>query len=141
MQPFDERNFEPGALVPGGVWSFDRVTLRGSARARRADRAGPRPFLAGPLPALAAPLIDSRPPRRGFVDGRRGRSCGRRLGITVTDYADEVQDALPVELDGLGTWGVGQRLLDARLAGAESRPAALAEIAAARSRRGCWGSP
>jgi exodeoxyribonuclease V gamma subunit len=52
----------------------------------------------------------------------------RRLGISVGEYADEVDDALPVELDGLAVWGVGQRLLDARLAGAEARAALLAEI-------------
>jgi exodeoxyribonuclease V gamma subunit len=27
LQPFDPRNFAPGELVPGRVWSFDRVTL------------------------------------------------------------------------------------------------------------------
>ncbi len=139
LQPFDERNFEPGALVPGSVWSFDRVTLRG-ARALGADRAGPRPFLAGPLPALASPLIELDDLVR-FVERPVRTFLRRRLGITVTDYADEVQDALPVELDGLGTWGVGQRLLDARLAGAESRPAALAEIARGTLPPGVLGQP
>jgi exodeoxyribonuclease V gamma subunit len=139
LQPFDERNFEPGALVPGGVWSFDRVTLRG-ARALGAGRAGPGPFLAGPLPALASPLIELDDLVR-FVERPVRTFLRRRLGITVTDYADEVQDALPVELDGLGTWGVGQRLLDARLAGAGSRPAALAEIARGTLPPGVLGQP
>src|SRR6201999_328008 len=30
LQPFDQRNFERGALVPDTTWSFDRVTLRGA---------------------------------------------------------------------------------------------------------------
>ena len=65
----------------------------------------------------------------------------QRLGITVGDYSDEVEDALPVELDGLGTWGVGQRLLDARLAGVDPRAAALAEIARGTLPPGVLGQP
>src|SRR4051812_25030545 len=38
LQPFDPRNFTPGALVPVRAWSFDRVTLDG-ARALAGDRA------------------------------------------------------------------------------------------------------
>ena len=44
LQPFDQRNFAPGELVPDRVWSFDRVTLAG-ARALDAERTQPGPFL------------------------------------------------------------------------------------------------
>ena len=50
LQPFDQRNFAPGELVPDRVWSFDRVTLAG-ARALDAERTQPGPFLAGPAAA------------------------------------------------------------------------------------------
>ena len=53
----------------------------------------------------------------------------QRLGISVGDYADEVEDALPVELDALERWGVGQRLLDGVLAGAPIEACIAAEIA------------
>ena len=52
-----------------------------------------------------------------------------RLGISVGEYFDEVQDAIPVELDALEEWGVGQRLLDGVLGGAELRECMQAEIA------------
>jgi exodeoxyribonuclease V gamma subunit len=52
-----------------------------------------------------------------------------RLGINVSEYFDEVQDAMPVELDKLAEWGVGQRLLDGVLAGAELEACVRAEIA------------
>jgi exodeoxyribonuclease V gamma subunit len=52
-----------------------------------------------------------------------------RLGISVSDYFDEVQDAMPVELDALEEWGVGQRLLEGVLAGGERRACMQAEIA------------
>jgi exodeoxyribonuclease V gamma subunit len=47
----------------------------------------------------------------------------------VGTYADEVEDALPVELDSLESWQVGQRLLEARLAGATDAAAVGAELA------------
>src|SRR6185436_128300 len=65
----------------------------------------------------------------------------KRLGITVADYSDDLEDALPVQLDGLEEWNVGQRLLDARLAGAERRAAILAEIARGTLPPGQLGRP
>ena len=58
LQPFDARNFEPGALVAGHPWSFDRSAAR-RARAPCARRApATRPFLPGPLPAVDTSLVD-----------------------------------------------------------------------------------
>ncbi len=65
----------------------------------------------------------------------------QRLGISVGDFSDEIADALPVELDDLEKWGVGQRLLDAQLAGAEGRTAVLAEIARGSLPPGQLGKP
>jgi exodeoxyribonuclease V gamma subunit len=53
----------------------------------------------------------------------------QRLGLSVGDFNEEVEDNLRIELDGLGRWAVGTRLLDARLAGVDGRTANLAEIA------------
>ena len=101
LQPFDPRNFTAGALVRERPWSFDRVDAR-RARARSTGaRAAPRPFLAGPLPGRSTrrwsssrtSCASSQHPVRAFLR--------QRLGISVGDYADEVEDALPVELDGL----------------------------------------
>ena len=46
LQPFDPRNFRPGALVAGRTWSFDPVTLDGARalgrpRDRSRDRSSP----------------------------------------------------------------------------------------------------
>jgi len=139
LQPFDQRNFEPGALVPDAPWSFDTVTLRG-AQALDAERA-PRPrFLAEALPPLDSELIElddlvrfAERPIRAFLR--------KRLGISVADYSDDLEDALPVQLDGLSEWSVGQRLLDGRLAGAERRDAILAEIARGTLPPGQLGRP
>jgi exodeoxyribonuclease V gamma subunit len=126
LQPFDQRNFEPGALIPERVWSFDRVTLRG-ARALTHERRPRAPFLPEPLPPLDSPLIELDDLVR-FVERPVRAFLRRRLGITVADYSDDVKDALPVELDGLEQWEIGTRLLEARLAGMDRRAAILAEI-------------
>jgi exodeoxyribonuclease V gamma subunit len=139
LQPFDPHNFIRGALVPERNWSFDAVTLEG-ARALTLPRAQPGPFLAKPLEPVTAPVIEiddlvrfGRHPVRAFLR--------RRLRISVADYSDEIADDLSVELDGLGKWGVGQRLLDARLAGIDGRTAILAEIARGTLPPGVLGQP
>jgi exodeoxyribonuclease V gamma subunit len=139
LQPFDERNFARGALVRDRVWSFDRITLRG-ALALGGERAAPGPFLAGALPPLDMRLVELDDLVR-FVERPVRAFLRRRLGVTVADFSDDVRDALSVELDRLELWGVGQRLLEARLAGAESRAAALAEIARGTLPPGVLGRP
>jgi exodeoxyribonuclease V gamma subunit len=139
LQPFDERNFQRDAVVRGVVWSFDRVTLRG-AEALTGERRPRGRFLPEPLPPLEEPVVELdnlvafvRHPVRAFLR--------RRLGVSVADYTDEVQDALPVALGGLEEWGVGERLLAARLAGTGRREAILAEIARGTLPPGHLGEP
>jgi len=139
LQPFDERNFAPGALVRDRIWSFDGVTLAG-ARALAGERSQPGSFLAGPLPPLASALIELDDLIR-FVERPVRAFLRQRLGIAVGDFSDSTGDALPVELGGLESWKVGQRLLDARLAGADPRAAALAEIARGTLPPGALGLP
>jgi len=127
LQPFDPRNFTPGRLVPRRPWSFDRLALDG-ARALAGPRLEPGPFIPAPLPGEPPVLLELDELVR-FVEQPVRRFLRLRLGITVGFYADEPDDGLPVELDPLELWGVGRRLLAARLAGADPRTAALAEIA------------
>lgn len=127
LQPFDPKNFIDGELVPERTWSFDPVTLEG-ARALIAERVAAAPFLAGPLPKDAAAIVDIEDVVR-FAGHPVRAFLRQRLGINVGDYSDEVADALPVELDALERWGVGQRMLDGVLAGATVEACVNAEIA------------
>ena len=104
LQAFDPRNLQPP--VP---FSFDRAALDG-ARAAAGTRV-PVPSLAGPpLPPRDADDLELgslvaffRHPVRAFLRGR--------LGLSLLDEGDEVADGLPVELDNLQEWAVGDRLL------------------------------
>jgi exodeoxyribonuclease V gamma subunit len=127
LQPFDPRNFIADELGREGAWSFDRVALEG-AQSLSGDKNGPEPFLSGPLPATPGRLVEvddlvrfAERPVRAFLR--------QRLRIAASDISEEVQDALPVELDNLEVWHVGQRLLDGILAGIGMGDCVAAEIA------------
>src|SRR5207249_10028181 len=99
------------------------------ARALEGPRTSPgRCFLAGPLPDVPGPVVEvddlvrfAQKPVRTFLR--------RRLNITVGDYDDEIEDALPIELDDLEKYGVGNRLLDTLLRGATPQAAVDSEFA------------
>jgi len=115
LQPFDSRNFTPGALRTSGPFSFDPLAHAGAV-AGAGSRTEPAPFLAGPL--AVQPLSDVfladlirllEHPARGFLR--------QRLQVAATWSEVEPSDALPIELDALQVWGVGSRVLTDRLAG------------------------
>ncbi|MDQ3355019.1 MAG: exodeoxyribonuclease V subunit gamma, partial [Actinomycetota bacterium] len=127
LQPFDVRNFTTGALIRDRPWSFDAVALEG-ARALGAPRHDPSAFLSGRLPSTGSGIVELDSLVR-FVQHPVRAFLRQRLGITVADYSDDVSDALAVELDQLEQWGVGDRLLAARLTGADADACVAAEVA------------
>lgn len=129
LQPFDARSFAPGALGTPGPFSFDPLSHR-AAVAAVGERRDPPPWLAGPLdppPAATVELADLmrllEHPARGFLR--------QRLDVAVTRPDDEPDDCLPVALDNLELYAVGDRLLRDRLRGVEP-----AECMARERRRG-----
>jgi exodeoxyribonuclease V gamma subunit len=127
LQPFDPRNFVPGKLVPDHPWSFDPQALAG-ARAIERPRDPHTAFLPAPLPPRSDTVIELDNLVR-FVEQPVRAFLRDRLGISVSEFFDEVEDELPVELDALGKWGVGQRLLDGVMSGAELDACKDAELA------------
>ncbi len=127
LQPFDARNFIVGALTPNQPWSFDVAHLAG-ARAAAGTRRGSAPFLATPLAPTGRDLIALvdlidfvRHPVRAFLRGR--------LGVTLPRADEEASDGLPVYLDPLEGWAVGDRLLRRQLRGWDAEDAQAAELA------------
>jgi exodeoxyribonuclease V gamma subunit len=127
LQPFDPKNFTAGRLIPAEPWSFDLMTLAG-ARRLTAERPGRPPFLRAPLPPADSPVVELDDLVR-FVQHPVRAFLRERLGLSLGDWSTEVEDALPVALGALERWGVGQRMLDARLEGCDPRAVCLAEIA------------
>jgi exodeoxyribonuclease V gamma subunit len=127
LQAFDTRNFEPGAIRATTPWSFDTTTLEG-ARSLIAERSAPRPFLNRPLPPVSQPIIDLDDLVQ-FVGHPVRAFLAQRLEIRMARDDDAVDDAMPIELDGLQRWAIGQRLLEARLRGADAAEAIAAERA------------
>ena len=126
LQPFDARNLTVGG--PGGErpFSFDRSALL-AARAAVGERTPPGRLVTAPLPTgvitdvgLADLIAFYDNPARGFLRDR--------LQVGVSREADEVSDRLPVELDGLEKWAVGDRALRARIAGQDPRSIYQAEL-------------
>jgi exodeoxyribonuclease V gamma subunit len=127
LQPFDPRNFTAGALVPATTWSFDAVALDG-ARALSDPRRDPAPFLPGPLAADPPDPVEVDQLVR-FVQHPTKAFLRQRLGIALYADAEDVAEALPVQLHPLEQWDVGTRLLHARLAGVDPDLCVAAEKA------------
>jgi exodeoxyribonuclease V gamma subunit len=139
LQPFDPRNFTAGALAGERPWSFDPAALEG-ARALAAPRAQTARFLPGALARREGRVLELADLVR-FLEHPARAFLRQRLGISLRSGTDEIEDGLVVELDGLGRWGVGQRLLEARLRGVDRRTACLAEIARGTLPPGELGRP
>jgi exodeoxyribonuclease V gamma subunit len=127
LQPFDVRNFDAGRLASERPWSFDDTALEG-ARALLDGQSAAPPFLPGPLPTADERVVELEELVR-FVQHPVRAFLRRRLGLGGATRADELEDALSVGLDALEQWRVGERLLAARLAGADEDAAIRAEIA------------
>jgi exodeoxyribonuclease V gamma subunit len=114
LQGYDIRNVQPGRLGTPTPFTFDPQMLA-AATVATGPRQAPPPFLVEPLarPATRAAGDDDlalsdlvaffRHPVKGFF---------RALDLTLPWDVDGVTDAMPVEIDQLETWGVGDRMLD-----------------------------
>ena len=128
LQPYDPKNLTPGGLLPGDEarpFSFDVDALAG-ARAAVAGRITPPRLLDEPL--AEAPRGDVNLADLTAFFSHPARSFLRqRLDVSTPLAPDELSDAIPVELDSLEVWGVGDRLLRELLAGQDATAVLLAE--------------
>ena len=124
LQPFDPGNFL--GVAGQEPFSFDRSSAE-AADALQQERQRPRPFLESPLgrtPAADVALADLqaffRSPVRGFL--RLG------LDVAVAEEHAESTDAMPVALDHLEQWALGDRVLRRILDGADAQQVLQAEL-------------
>ncbi len=124
LQPFDIRNVIPGKLVPGTPFTFDTTVLR-AARASTAQRREQPPFICGPLPPVAADDVVLADLVAFFKDPVKG--FFRALDFTLPWDVDGVEDAMPVDINALEEWTVGDRMLGDVLRGMTPDEARQAE--------------
>ncbi|MGV0626460.1 exodeoxyribonuclease V subunit gamma [Mycolicibacter minnesotensis] len=124
LQPFDVKNVEPGRLVPDVPFTFDPTVPLAAETAAGARRDAQR-FIAEPLPAPPAGDITLTDLLRFFKDPVKGFFTA--LNFTLPWEVDEVEDAMPVAIDALAEWGVGNRMLHDMLLGLEPAKAVEAE--------------
>ena len=108
LQPFDVRNVSPGALGVPTPFTFDPAMLVTARRALEEQPIAP-PFLAQPIAVSTGDDIALTDLLQFFKDPVKG--FFRSLDLTLPWDADPVHDAMPVEIDSLETWGVGDRML------------------------------
>lgn len=146
LQPFDARNFTPGALIPedgtpgtgaagiaapgsaagrGGPFSFDAAAHAGALALRR-DRAPLPPFLPEPLPEEPLTTLDLDSLIR-FLEHPTRHFLRTRLQLPSTADDEDPPETLPVSLEALDRWKVGDRVLRSVLAGAQLDRAVEAE--------------
>ena len=128
LQPFDALNFAAGALGADGPFSFDTSAFAG-ARATLVEPVPSPPFLDHVLPAPAertvtlAQLVE-------FLENPAKAFLRQRLGVFAAGRDEQPSDAMPLELDNLQEWSVGNAMLQAVLRGDTAEQV----VAAARSR-------
>ena len=126
LQPFDARNFVAGRLGAPGPFSFDAASYAG-ARALLGPRTHPAPFLAGALPDDGLGDLVEIDALVRFLEHPAKAFLRQRLGLGAVVDEDEPADSLPVELNHLEQWAVGDRLLEAGLSGVPRERAVRAE--------------
>jgi exodeoxyribonuclease V gamma subunit len=120
LQPFDPRNFIPGRLIDG-VWGFDRHMADGARSLTTAPHESEREEPADWEPPDTIELADLR----RFLEHPVQAYVTNRMGIRFYDPDPLRDDRLPLGTDALGTWQVGDALLQAELSGRD--PEAVAE--------------
>jgi exodeoxyribonuclease V gamma subunit len=126
LQAYDARNVTPGALGVPGPFSFDRAALA-AAGAARGERRPPPPFLEGSLEPRT-PVDVNLDDLKTFLLNPVRTFLRARLDVSAPLDAEELSDAIPIDLDGLERWGIGDRILRDLLAGQDAEATCTAEL-------------
>ena len=126
LQAYDARNVTPGALGLPGPFSFDRAGLA-AAEAARGDRRPRPPFLEGPLEARR-PGDVNLDELKSFLLNPVRTFLRSRLDVSAPLEAEELSDAIPIDLGGLEKWSIGDRILRDLLAGQSPEATFTAEL-------------
>ncbi len=125
LQAFNPANFAPGQLHTQDAWRFDEAYLEG-ARKMTGPRRPRHTFLPERLSPMGGTTVQLSSLVR-FLEHPVKAFLRERLGFYAGDIPDQPSDALVVEMGPLERWALGDRLLEARLGGADLDLALMAE--------------
>ena len=125
LQPFDARNLVPGELAGVDAFSFDRAALAGAEAARR-PRDPVTSLVSAPLPARPVEDVALADLQAFFAHPVRA-FLRSRLDVSSPLEAEETHDAIPISLEGLDKWAIGDRLMADVLAGTDPATSVQAE--------------
>ncbi|HET7476532.1 MAG TPA: exodeoxyribonuclease V subunit gamma [Dermatophilaceae bacterium] len=134
LQPFDQANFEENAGLAawdGGVFSFDRAALRGSRVAASPRKEPQSPYTCDKLPPMPSDTTVALDDLVRFFNHPAKALLRTRAGLYRADEEEQAADEIPITLDPLQRWSIGDRLLEQHLDGLQ-----LDRLAAAEWRRG-----
>lgn len=127
LQPFDPRNFV--AARPGEApFSHDTDALAGARAGLQARRPAPGLEPAQPLPVRLPDPLEIGDLTR-FLTAPAAEFLRNRIGLPTHREDEDASEALPVVLDGLTRWSVGERVLNLVVAGHPLAAVARAEHA------------
>lgn len=126
LQLFDPRNFVTDGAMGGGTppagsgrrgrpWSFDTTALAG-ARALTATATNSSSVFDTPLPPVHVTEITVRQ-LRDFVNNPVREFVRQRLDVRLYDVREPLTDSIPVALNNLEAWQIGDGFLTARRSG------------------------
>ncbi len=126
LQAYDARNVTPGALGVPGPFSFDRAALE-AAEAMRGERRPHPSFLDEALAPRTRGDVNLDE-LKGFLLNPVRTFLRARLDVSAPLEAEELSDAIPIDLGGLEKWGIGDRILRDLLSGQSPQATFTAEL-------------
>lgn len=138
LQPFDARNFTAGALGLPTAFSHD---LQALAAARAAERPRlPEPaFLGAVLPGMRITELSLRELGR-FLTSPAAGFLRTRIGVSLRGDDELPHERIPIALDGLARWQIGERALGLLMRGEMTQKVAAAERARGQLPPGALGT-
>jgi exodeoxyribonuclease V gamma subunit len=117
LQPFDASNFTPGELGSRTSFSFDRAGLRAVRAASRERRASLPIFGPDPLPNRDFNGLLTLSDLVRFYNHPIRTLIYERAGLWISKPDETPDEQIPVSVNGLDAWAIGERLLRLRLSG------------------------
>ncbi len=110
LQSFSEAVFTPEALGVTGPWGFDPIQLAGAHAVQR--RMQPSLDMEVPWPPRDPPDVVRLSDLHRFLTNPVRGFVRASLGFGIPDVAELADDAVPVELGGLQSWALKDRLIE-----------------------------